>query len=187
MAHTGHRRTVAASDDTGLQIEQSQFDLGEGPSVDAFITGSPVLAEDVARPDQRWPVFAAEVSRRGVRALDAYPLQQDDVTIGVLVLYHDQPGVPTQAEHSEYLLVADAVRIALLTYLHQLDPMAEPAGGDDNKAVSEAIGMVMEQLGTNANIALARMRAAAFVAGFPLSDIARDITDRTLRFDSDSP
>lgn len=186
MAHTGHRYTVGASDRTGFHIEQLQFTLGEGPSIHAFTTGSPVLVEDVAVPDERWPLFGGDVSEWGVRAVHALPLQQDGITIGVLGLYSDFPGAPTEAEQAEFLLMAEAVRTALLTYLHH-DPPTEPiAGSSEDSGVSEAIGMVMEQLGTNANTALARMRAAAFVAGNRLTDVAREITDRSLRFDDDT-
>lgn len=182
MAHTGHRHAAGASDRTAYQLEQWQFTLNEGPSVEAFTTGLPVWTEDLSLPDTRWPLLSSEMLP-DVRAIHAFPLQHGGITIGVLVLYRDNPGALTDEEHDECLLVADAVSTALLTYLDRHDTATGVASGEDDNGISEAIGMAMVQLGASAETALARMRAAAFVADTTLDDIATHITNRSLRFD----
>jgi AmiR/NasT family two-component response regulator len=49
----------------------------------------------------------------------------------------------------------------------------------------QAQGMVMVQLGVSIGEALVRMRAYAFAEDRRLTDVARDVVDRRLRFDRD--
>lgn len=50
------RGSVAASDEVSRQLERLQFELGEGPCVEAFRTDRPVLEPDLANPAvTRWP------------------------------------------------------------------------------------------------------------------------------------
>jgi AmiR/NasT family two-component response regulator len=51
--------------------------------------------------------------------------------------------------------------------------------------IHQATGMVLAQLGVSAQDALARMRAYAFAEQRLLSDVARDVVSRRLRFTQD--
>jgi ANTAR domain-containing protein len=51
--------------------------------------------------------------------------------------------------------------------------------------IHQATGMVLVQLGANATDAVARMRAYAFAEQRSLSDVARDVVSRRLRFTQD--
>jgi hypothetical protein len=53
--------------------------------------------------------------------------------------------------------------------------------------VHQATGMVIAQLGVTAETALARLRAHAFVHDLSITDVARAVIDRTLRFDERRP
>lgn len=86
----GVDRVVAATDGTAA-VEDLQFDLGEGPGVDAARDG-PVLTPDLTVVGDRWPVFAPAAAGAGVAAVFAFPLRVDGVTIGVLDLYRATPG-----------------------------------------------------------------------------------------------
>lgn len=58
-------------------MEELQFTLGEGPSVDAFDRQTPTLASDVSSVNsgRRWPLFTPAAERMGVRAVFAFPLR----------------------------------------------------------------------------------------------------------------
>jgi AmiR/NasT family two-component response regulator len=52
--------------------------------------------------------------------------------------------------------------------------------------IHQATGMVLAQLGISARDALARLRAYAFAEQRLLSDVARDVVSRRLRFTRDT-
>ena len=60
------------------------------------------------------------------------------------------------------------------------------AGADFQYVVHQAAGMVAAQLDVSVGQALIRLRAYAFGNDRPLTDVARDVVARTLRFDGRS-
>jgi hypothetical protein len=78
-----------ASTISGLQME-----LGEGPCLEAFASGTPVLLPDLAAEDaNRWPAFAAAALAVGVHAEFSLPLTTGASGIGTLDLCRDRPGM----------------------------------------------------------------------------------------------
>ena len=61
-------RYVAASSERGRIVETLQEQVDEGPCVDAFEQGEPVVAADVAT-DPRWPSFGPLAGEQGVHAI----------------------------------------------------------------------------------------------------------------------
>ena len=60
-------------------VQELQFELGEGPCVDAWASMEPVLEPDLARPQvARWPAFAPAAVAAGVLAVFAFPLRLGD-------------------------------------------------------------------------------------------------------------
>jgi ANTAR domain len=74
------------------ELEELQFLLGQGPSMDAVAGRGPVLVTDLAGPDahQRWPVFAPAAVERGIRAMFAFPVAAGAALVGVLDVYRLQ-------------------------------------------------------------------------------------------------
>ena len=187
------RETLWASDPTAELLEDLQFTLNEGACMQAASTGSPVLVPNLhdSTEAQRWPVFAAAVAEQtDALALFALPLQWGTINLGVLDLYRRTPGglSPEQSR--------DAISAADVAALMMLGVRTEPgeADGDDGwldpvvsgrAEVHQATGMVLVQLDVSAEVALARMRAHAFVEQKLLIDVARDVVSRKLRFTDD--
>src|ERR1700678_1000546 len=70
------RGSLCTSDAVSDLIEQLQFELGEGPCVDAYQQDWPVLEPDLGNPQYpRWPVFAAQAVEAGAGAIFGFPLQ----------------------------------------------------------------------------------------------------------------
>lgn len=193
MAHPDNRHTLHASSPALTELEELQYTLGEGPSVEAFTSGYPVTVPDVSVPDMRWPMFSSLAHPQEIHAVFAFPLQLGGVTIGVLSLAREHAGGLTDDEQVEVFLTADAVTLAMLSYLHGHDAIDSHDAGVaaahmwDQMKVDEAIGMVMAQLRSTATMALARLRATAFVQGKSLPEVASDVLNRTLRFHPEPP
>ncbi|GAA5104703.1 GAF and ANTAR domain-containing protein [Haloechinothrix salitolerans] len=77
-------RTVAATDERVLQIDEAQYAAGDGPCLEAARTKQPVRAL-VREARERWPDFAAAAERLEVRSYLSAPLLIDDENDGDLV------------------------------------------------------------------------------------------------------
>ncbi len=172
-------------------IEQLQYELGEGPCVDAYEQTQPVLEPDLADPSTpRWPAFAGPALDAGVRAIFGFPLHVGAVRLGALNLYSDRPGMLSDEQHADALVMADVAAEAVLL-LQANAPRGGLAaelekGADFHYVVHQASGMVAAQLDVSVGQALVRLRAYAFGNDRPLADVARDVVARELRFDAAS-
>ena len=185
------RGSVCTTDQASAVIEQLQYDLGEGPCVDAYDHDRPVLEPDLAEPaTPRWLAFTGPAIDAGVRAIFGFPLQVGAVRLGALNLYCDRPGPLTDEQHADALVMADITAQALLVLQADAPPgriAAElEASADFQYVVHQASGMVAVQLGVSVGQALIRLRAYAFGNDRPLTEVAQDVVARTLRFDPQS-
>ncbi|MBW8794250.1 MAG: GAF and ANTAR domain-containing protein [Streptomyces sp.] len=186
--------TWCASDELAARLAEAQYTLGDGPCQTALDAAAPVLAADLADgPDgRRWPMFARQAVELGVRAVFSLPLGVGGSAIGTLDLYRDRPGGLSERELGIALWARDAVTCAVMN-LHaraDRDERAPSQGGAswveaseaEHSEVYQAIGIVMVRLGVGPEEALDRMRARAFVEGRTVTEVARDVVARALRF-----
>jgi GAF domain-containing protein len=191
MSDDVSRGSVCATDPVSELIEQLQYELGEGPCIDASNLGRPVLEPDLARPSMpRWLAFTAPALAAGALAVFGFPLRIGAVRLGALNLYRDRTGPMDDEQHADALVMADVAARAILLLQADAPPgeiAAElEAGADFEYVVHQASGMVAAQLGVTVGVALVRLRAHAFGNGRPLADVARDVVGRRLRFDDRS-
>jgi len=180
----GQAGAVWASDEAVNKIEEAQLTLGEGPGVDAFVLGSPVLEPDLARFSPRWLFFRRAALALGVRALFSLPLQVGVIRIGVLNLYRLEPGFLSDDELADALILADVATQDLLDLQAMGNMPWTGADGVGQRAkVHQATGMVAAQLSSTMGDALARLRAHAFSTGANIFDVAEDVVSRRLRFE----
>lgn len=183
---------LAATDERARQLEELQFALGEGPCVEASVSGRPVLRPDLAAVGSaRWPRFGAAVLDAGVRAIFAFPLRVGAIRVGVLDLYRDSPGPLDAPELADALAFADAAT-AVVLHLQDHDEHggvdAALTGPIDGQAVvHQATGMITIQLGISLAEALLRLRAHAYATERTVSAVATDVVDRRLYFDDSEP
>ncbi|MDG4865951.1 GAF and ANTAR domain-containing protein, partial [Streptomyces sp. T-3] len=195
-----------ASDPIAGRLAEAQYTLGEGPCRSALDLVAPVLAADLTGgPDfRRWPVFAQQAMEMGVRAVFSLPLGAGVLAIGTFDLYRDSVGALSEHELRIALMVRDALTFAVLNLQHvaDLEPPHRSGGHDspdgsgvaswveaaeaDHTEVHQAVGMVMAQLETDPQQALDRLRAHAFAEGRTVTEVARDVIDRALRFQAEA-
>ena len=188
MPRLAHRELVCASHDTVQQLEELQLSLGEGPSVEAFDTGGPVLVGDLTTDrGARWPMFRAAVAATSFRAMFAFPLQVGAIRVGAMDLYRNVAGPLDRDELAAALRVAEMVMSTVLVStdgdgdLHVPGELLEQSSL--SREINQATGMVLVQLGVPAEEAYVRLRAFAFSQNQRIGDVARDVVARRLRFD----
>jgi hypothetical protein len=179
--------SLCTSNEMSDLIEQLQYALGEGPCVDAYRQDWPVLEPDLAHPaTPRWVAFAPPAIEAGVRAVFGFPLQVGAVRLGALNLCRDRSGPLSDDQHAYALVMADIAAHAVLVLQTDAPPgeLASQlwAGADFHYVVHQAAGMVAAQLDVSVAQALVRLRAYAFGNERALTEVAKDVVARKLRF-----
>lgn len=190
MSHADPLGTGASSDATSEALDELQFTVGEGPSVDAYAARHSILEPNLLAPaGQRWPLYAPAAVELGASAVFAFPLQLGASRLGALDLYRSTPGPLSPAVVTRALGFADVATDAVLTSQAAATQSSAPAGAElviDHRAqLYHAQGMVMIQLEADLTTAMVRMRAHAYSHGRPIGDVASDIATGRLRLDAD--
>lgn len=182
-----HRGAVAASDARTKQVDDLQFELGEGPCIGVGSTMAPLLEPDLSTALGQWPAFAPAAIALGVNAAFVFPLRIGAVQVGALSLYREEAGDLTADVVRDATALAHLATHLLLELEAETPPGALPERLDEVLAhrteVHQATGMVAAQLDTHVSIALGRLRAHAWANGETIESVAADVVARRLRFD----
>lgn len=179
------RGLVHATNPVSAGLEDLQLTVGEGPCLDAFASGGPVLVADLTAQTTRWPAFTPAACDLGAAAVFSFPLQIGVVRLGSLDLYRDTAGPLTRAELADALILSDLATQGVVADLdgHSVEDISWLA--DPHVQVHQAAGMVQAQLGTTTEVALLRLRGYAFTHDMTMAEVARQVVARSLRFTQD--
>jgi GAF domain len=190
------RLLMHATNQVSSVLYEAAFTLGEGPCVQAWTERVMVLAPDLASNDvaARWPMFVPAAVSAGAGAVFAFPLQVGAIRVGVLDLYRKRAGPLSQAELADALALASAALTLVLRQVRvEADEMADdPVTMGETQSseglstgqveVYQATGMIVGQLNAGLEEALLRLRAYAFAHEMSISQTARLVVGRRLRF-----
>jgi GAF domain-containing protein len=183
LSADGVRAVLYATNDVSMALEDVQTSLGEGPCVDAAAGRSPVLIGDLRDPregvQEQWAFFLPEAERLGVRSVFVIPLRVGGIVLGTLELYRHTAGRLPDRQVRTALRSADDMGIALVD---EGAPEDVARIGSVAASVHQAAGMVMVQLDTTVEQAMAQLRARAFAEGVALTDLAADVVTGRRRF-----
>lgn len=179
------RGLVHATNETSAGLEDRPLTVGEGPCLDAFASGGPVLIGNLAGETARWPGFTPGALRLGAAAVFSFPLQIGVVRLGSLDFYRETATPLSDVGVSDALVLTD---LATETLMGELDGHATDDSSwlaDPHAEIHQASGMVQVQLGITTEAALLRLRAHAYTHQRALGDVARQIVTRQLRLAPD--
>lgn len=188
MSDADHQEPLCATNQAARRIDELQFELGEGPGIEAHASGRSVLVYDLAEPvEDQWPVFARAVSGSLARRMYAIPLEAGRARIGTLCFHGltlERMGVNDAANA---LLTADVAAwavVGVMTRGTAQDANDWLEGSSLRWAdVHHATGIIGCQMQVPVGTALTCLRAHAFAHDRSLSDVAHDVVKGTLRFD----
>ena len=146
--------------------------------------GEPVLNQDLATVDGRWPRFAPEALEAGFQSVHALPMRLRGTVIGALNLFHTDTGEMEPADVDAAQALADVATIAILQHRAALE--AQVVNEQLNHAlnsrivIEQAKGMVAERAGVDMEQAFSLLRNHARNHNLRLVDIAREVIDGTL-------
>ncbi|MEY2470191.1 MAG: hypothetical protein QOF21_2889 [Actinomycetota bacterium] len=178
----GKLRTVAASNETVLEMDHHQYDSGEGPCVDAASEGHPFYIDSLVG-EERWPTFVPLATEQGIKSILSTPLMPPHLAhpLGALNIYSDTERAFGDSEkelaqlfatQAEELLdvagagVSDAERDATI-----VDALRS------RQVIALATGVLMERAGYTEEEASALLRTEARARGVGLREQAIDVVE----------
>ena len=183
-APEGDLRVMASSSEAMRVLELFELQSQEGPCLDCYRTGQPVVNQDLATVNGRWPRFAAEALAAGFHSVHALPMRLRGTVIGALNLFHIEPGEMRQADVVAAQAMADVATIGVLQHRAALE--AQVLNEQLNHAlnsrivIEQAKGIIAEREGLNMEQAFSALRNHARYHNLRLVDVAGDVIDGTL-------
>jgi len=180
----GELRVMASSSEAMRVLELIEVQSQEGPCLDCYRSGQPVVNQDLAASGDRWPRFTSEALAAGFHSVHALPMRLRGTVIGALNLFHVEPGEMRQADVDAAQALADVATIAILA--HRAAREAHVVNEHLNHAlnsrivIEQAKGMVAEREGLNMEQAFSRLRTHARNHNLRLADIAQEVISGTL-------
>jgi GAF domain-containing protein len=177
----GKLRVMAASDEQVRLLELFQLQNDEGPCLECFRTGTPVIVPDLVREVDRWPRFATAAHRSGFGAVQALPMRLRDETVGALNLFRATPGPFDPSGTPIAQALADVATISLLQQRSSqrstvLNEQLQTAL-NSRVLIEQAKGKLAERQNVDMERAFTALRGYARSHNRRLSDVARAFID----------
>lgn len=167
-------RSVAATSQLAIDIDDLQQRFGEGPCVDAAVGHSMVVCNDL-REDPRWPRFGEAAVAAGVHSLMSFQLYTHDGRMGALNLFGLKPDAFTAEVEAVGAMLATHAAIALIANDAQLQFQSALASRD---IIGQAKGMIMERFNVDAVRAFELLTKLSQSSNTRVAEIAEEIVSR---------
>lgn len=173
----GRIDTVAASDDLVRRLDAIQYEVMEGPCVDAIKKHGRRISNDMAHED-RWPVFAPRAVELGVRSQMGLDLFDEDDSIGGLNLYSDEPFAFTEA--STQIAVLFATQASLLLGRRMRENQLTEALRN-RQLIGQATGIVMQRYELDEKRAFEFLARVSQQGNIKLATVAAELVEQASR------
>jgi GAF domain-containing protein len=111
----GRLEFIAGSDENIKLVELFQLQNEDGPCLEAFNTGEPVVNVNLGEAAARWPRFAPRAAAAGFQSVHAFPMRLRGQVIGALNVFGDTAGSDFEDDDVQVMqALADAATIGLL-------------------------------------------------------------------------
>ena len=180
----GALQLMASTMERARDLEVFELQHREGPCVDCFATGRPVVNVDLTEAYERWPVFTPAAVEAGFRATYALPLRLRRQVVGAVNLFTAEPGRLDEAHVAIGQAMADVATIGLL---HERNLREQTALSEQLQAalqsrvlIEQAKGVLAARTGTGVAEAFVVMRSFARHRGLPLTAVATGVIEGSI-------
>jgi len=168
LVERGKIRTVAPTSGIVEIIDQFQYDLREGPCVNAIAEHQTYRVGNVGQ-EARWPAFGPTAAENGIHSLLSYRLFVTDRTLGALNLYSSRVDAFDERIEEDGLLFATHAAIALVSAQREAQLCIAIENRD---IISTAKGILMERHRLDAASAFRMLVEASQSTNVKLHDAA---------------
>jgi GAF domain-containing protein len=179
----GTLQLIAASSEQAQLLELFQIQNHEGPCLDCYLSGQPVVHPDLATVNP-WPRFGPVALEASLPSVHAFPMRLRDRVVGTLNLFMAEPRPLSGADIAVAQALAHAATIAILQDQAARD--AHTTVGqfqhalNSRVAIEQAKGVLSERAGITMDEAFSRLRSHARHQRVKLSWLAIALVARTL-------
>ncbi len=182
----GGLRLIAWSPEEIRDLELFELQTDEGPCLDTFHTGQPVVNIDLADAQDRWPRFTAAALAADMRSTNALPLRLRGQVIGAMNLFSTANQVLSEPDLSLGQALADVATIGLLQQraIHEQSILAAQlqTALDSRILVEQAKGVLAERSGLTPAETFGLLRRHARTTRQTLSTVAQQVIEGRLDF-----
>ena len=170
-----HLDSPAASDDVGPAVDAIQFEVHDGPCVEAIREHQTVVTDDLAI-ETRWPQFSRRaVEATGVRSMLAFRLFVAGDTLGSLNLYSRRPGAFTEESLAVGTIFAAHASVALRSARTKEDLARLREVVEARELIGQAKGILMGRRGISSEAATELLCRGAERLKIELRELARRV------------
>jgi GAF domain-containing protein len=172
---------VASSSESMKGLELFQIQTNEGPCVDCYRTGEPVVNFSFTESNGRWPTFTPKALEKGFHSVHSLPLRLRGLTIGALNLFRTNQGPMLDQDIAIAQGFADVATIAILQHRSSLDAVALNGqltiALESRIIIEQAKGVVSQSAHCSMTEAFERLRAHSRNHNTRLTEVARDVVE----------
>jgi hypothetical protein len=180
----GALQLMASSVGRARDLEVFELQMREGPCLDCFATGRPVVNLDLAEARERWPLFTPAAVAAGFRATHALPLRLRRQVVGAMNLFT----VDARRLDDEHVAVGQAMAdVATIGLLHERNLREQTVLSEQLQAalhsrvlIEQAKGVLAARAGVDVAQAFTMMRTHARRHGLALTAVASAVIDGSL-------
>jgi GAF domain-containing protein len=165
--------TAAVSDPFVEKLDKRQYDIGDGPCIQAATQGFTVRSDDL-QDEQRWSGFGQAVAELGVRSMLSVQLFVQDRDLGALNIYSSQPHSFDEDSETVGLLLAAHASVALANALMTKNLKLAV---DSRDVIGQAKGVLMERYKLTSQQAFEMLVGASQMGHRKLREVAQHVAE----------
>lgn len=177
----GDYRTVAASTEEARSVDDAQYELAEGPCIDALETGQEHLLDDLTELE-RWPRFRDRALSHGFGSALAVPLHLGGEVVGALNVFaaHADGLAEDDRRMARRIAAPAAATLANARAYRRVARLSAQLGGalEGRAVIEQAKGVLMAHARCSPDAAFERLRRASQDRNVPVRAIAAEIVLR---------
>ncbi|GAA1955892.1 GAF and ANTAR domain-containing protein [Nocardioides panacihumi] len=183
----GNLHVVASTSDAAQLLELFELQNDEGPCLDCFKGGRPVVNVGIDEARERWPRFSVAAAEVGYRSAHALPLRLRDSVVGAMNLFCRDDVRLSDADIALGQALADIATIGLLQEraVRQSGLIAEQlqTALTSRIMVEQAKGVLLASAGVPVDQGFQLMRDYSRRHNRSLKIVAQSVIDRVLTVD----
>ena len=176
---SGVLQVVASSNEAMRVLELFELQADQGPCVDCYATGTPVVNIDLGAATTDWPHFSPRAVTAGFRSVHALPLRLRGRTIGALNMFRIEQGTLDANDVTAAQGLADIATIAIVQHRITVDAqtlnLQLSEALNSRVTIEQAKGKISQAANLDMDLAFRRLRAHARNHNMRLSIVAADV------------
>ncbi|MGI8678180.1 MAG: GAF and ANTAR domain-containing protein [Jatrophihabitans sp.] len=178
MAADGRVLTVGSADALARLLDEQQYELDQGPCLEALSTSTIVSAPDL-REEQRWDGYPTKAVLHGVCSIYSSPLIAGATAFGVLNLYAREPDAFDEHSRSAAALLARLTSTMITAAMRHYDEVTLSdhlrSALSSRSVIDQAMGIVIAMRHCTPKEAFGVLRTVSQHRNMPLREVAAEM------------